>query len=216
MSFGWAHHTRFQSLQNDYEKMDWPVSAISMTAWWKADHVMIPSMHTSLFGFPSQAINIEWTGSLTTIRETLLKAGWFMPKERDLISIVHRLADISSDDYLPMISPQYLDKKPQLVLVRYIEDNDGKKKLLILRLWDSNCIMSENKHPLWVGTLGAVPRTYSWLSFHRHAGDHYLDTAVIFSTTSPKAWQWKTINIPYPVNHKKIDYRQVLLLKDRS
>ena len=207
-----AHH--FKQMQQEYAKLPYPSVLIRENEWWRSNN-MIPANHASLFGFPSQTINIEWVGTLNQIQSTLLRAGWSFPKERDWVSILHRIADIQSDDYLPMISPQYLDQKPRLVLTKYIKDGvNGKKKLLVLRFWNSYRIMEGNHQILWVATVGSVPRTYSFLLMKRHLYDVYLNPDYFFAPTRPtNTWHWKISTIPYFISKKKVDYQKVMLIK---
>lgn len=189
LSFGYYHHQQFTQLQIDYAQLDWPTAETTMREWWQKDD-NLPALRASLFGFPSQRLNIEWVGNLEDIRKTLLKDGWETPPARDWVSTLHRIADIKSGEYLPLVSPQYLDKKPVLILSKYINN----KYLLVLRLWASNRLIQENKQPLWVGTVGFTPRSYSWL-FRKEARLFQLNNQVIFAQNSSATWESKTITL---------------------
>jgi len=192
----------FDQLKVAYAQAPWPSSNIAMKEWW-AKNELIPHLNVSLFGFPSQPINIEWVGSLESIRDTLLKQGWSEPPDRDWVSILHRVADIKSGEYLPLVSPQYLDKRPVLILTRTI---NGSKKLVVIRLWESGRIIQDNEEPLWVGTIGSVPRSFSWL-FHKKRDNSEISADQVFiHSTKQLHWEWKIIKI----NDKK---QPVLLIK---
>ena len=113
LSFGYYHHKHFSSLQISYAQLDWPSTQINMSEWWEKDD-KLPALRVSLFGFPSQRLNVEWVGNLEEIKKTLVREGWEIPPARDWISMLHRIADIKSSEYLPLISSQYLDKNPCL------------------------------------------------------------------------------------------------------
>ena len=188
MMFTVFHYQHFQQLQTNYKQISWPITETSLQHWWD-NKSQLPAYRTSLFGFPSQRINLEWVGNIEEIREVLIAQGWTKPPARDLISTIHRVADISSTQYLPLISPQYLDKKPELILTR----QENKKTMLVIRLWDSNLNIANAKNAnLWVGIVDFVPRSYSWL-FKRRSMSFSITPAVIFPLHhKAHDWQWKT------------------------
>ena len=119
---------------------------------------------------------MEWVGDLERIRETLLAEGWTKPPARDLISTIHRVADVSSLQYLPLVSPQYLDHKPFLILTR----QENKKPMLVLRLWESNLNIKGSNPNVWVGIVDFVPRSY--MSFG------YLKRRIMQMEISPRSY----------------------------
>lgn len=196
VSFSFFHYRHAEQLTANYAQVNWPSSEISMNAWWQKN-VELPGYHTSLFGFRSSQINIEWVGNIDQIRETLRKEGWSKPPARDWISTLHRMTDVKSTQYLPMVSPQYLDKKPALILTRGVND---EKNLLVLRLWNANLNIKESDQPVWVGIVNIVPRSYSWL-FKKRPGEIEIDPALVFpNKTGIGAWQWKVITIEPPAS----------------
>jgi hypothetical protein len=119
---------------------------------------------------------------------------------------LHRISDIKSGEYLPLVSPQYLDKRPVLILTR---TPNGSKKLIALRLWESSRTIQNSGEPLWVGTIGVVPRSYSWL-FRKKRDDLEIKANVVFTQqVSQPHWEWKLIKI----NDNK---QPVLLIKEKS
>lgn len=207
ISYLWFYSSHVVELQKNYEQLDWSSAQVSIQHWWKEDEI-IPDARVSLFGFPSQNINIQWAGDLTKIRNTLLKEGWTSPPPRDWISFLHRLTDIKSTQFLPLISPQYLDKTPALILIKRIgKDN----KIYVLRLWAANRTFMETNIPLWIGTFGMIPRSFSWLSRKRQIIDPQQNA--ILSPQAKKQWQWKMINVPFHTIKHKIIEQKVLLIK---
>lgn len=209
-------------LKSIHTQVDWPTNTIDANQWWENNGQM-PTYRVSLFGFPSQPINIEWQGDLATIKASLIQTGWTQPPARDYISTFHRLADIKSTQYLPMISPQYLDKRPVLILSKNKSDNGN---LVVIRLWNSNRVVNTNNHPpIWVGTIAAVPRAYSWLkhkpttdSFARamswltHQAEFHHDIRLIFAGDQIKqAWEYKIIDLRMP----KASTQRIVLIRAR-
>ncbi|HTM63734.1 MAG TPA: VTT domain-containing protein [Gammaproteobacteria bacterium] len=200
VSYGLYHHKNMTKLVADYTQKDWPVIPVKMVDWWTDDNE-IPSQRTSLFGFPSQRINIQWVGSLEEINKTLISEGWSQPPERDWISMMHRVADISSTQYLPMISPQYQDKTPALIMTKNLP---GIKNLVVMRIWDSSRIIAENKLPIWVGTVGIVPRTYSWVYKKQRVPNPEMQPDLVFTNKVDRNWSHKMIAVDENGKHQKI------------
>lgn len=208
ITFGAYHHLNFDKLRLKYSLINYPVVSVAMNEWWKNNDALA-AYSTSLFGFPSHPLNIVWTGNIQKIEASLLKEGWIAPPARDLVSTLHRLADIQSTDYLSMVSPQYLDKRPKLILARH--GAKGIKGLLVLRLWDSNRIIKETGAPVWVGTVATVPRSYSWL-YKSHPGEIMVDPAYLFPKRAGSGqWEWKIMTMHLPTG-KKHDINQKMML----
>lgn len=209
LSFGLYQQKHMSTLVENYTMKDWPVVPVKMADWWLDDNE-IPANRTSLFGFPSQRINIQWVGKLDDIRSALVSDGWTNAPTRDWISMLHRIADISSTQYLPMISPQYQDKKPALIMTKNVA---GIKNLVVIRIWDSSRIIAENKLPLWVGTMGVVPRTYSWVYKKQRLSSPDVQTDQIFSRLNNHAWSQKMVDVVVNHNGKNNKRQKILLIR---
>lgn len=202
-------HTHFSQLKTNYAQVNWPIEEIAMSDYWQKNDAL-SAYRSSLFGFPSQEINIEWIGDINQIKKTLLKEGWNKPPARDFTSTLHRIADISSTQYLPLVSTQYLDKKPVLILTRNVNGEEG---LLVIRLWDSNRKMQESQATLWVGVVGAIPRSYSWL-YKKRPGTIEIDPSIVFpSKTASAEWQWKIIKMNLSTDTAKTVRQHIMLLR---
>lgn len=186
-------------LQIAYMNKDWPTLQVSMHDWW-SNQSSLAAYHVSLFGFPSQRINLVWAGQLDVIMQSLLAAHWLQPPERDYISTLHRIADVSSTEYLPLISPQYLDKKPELVLIRTM---NGQKGLMVIRLWAANRTLTDHT-PIWVGTVGVVPRSYSWLYANNDTAMTVDPLSLLGHHGAMRLWEWKTVTIEVQQKHRVI------------
>lgn len=211
ITFSFYHQHQFNYLKTAYTPLEYPRRFLIQPNWWKKDGGL-PTYRVSLFGFPSQWINIQWSGNIDEIRTTLLAEGWTKPPTRDFISTIHRITNISSTKYLPMISPQYLDKTPALILTRLVQDN-----LLVLRLWDSHRILKETKETLWVGVVGRVPASYSWI-YKRLPSDIAISSNLVFPMQrAVHYWAWKTMLIKIPLNKRttRVHYQHVLMVKTK-
>lgn len=207
------HHYRFEKMEINYAQIDYPTEYIDIEAWWNSNNVL-PAYRASLFGFPSEYINLEWEGEIDDIRDTLLKAGWNKPPARDFISTLHRLSDVKSTLYLPLVSPQYLDKKPELILTRQV---NHEKNLLVLRLWSANRILRPDDTALWVGMVGIIPRSYSWLyTTQRRDLKHFaINADLIFPTAYHADWEWKMMTRITPKKRRTI-VQNILLIRKKT
>jgi len=189
ISYGFFYTKHIANSRLDYMQMDWPSATISSTAWWndQQEH-LIPEDWVNLFGIRAQRINVQWVGDLTNIKQTLQQQGWSPPPEWAWSNVAHRVMDIESSLYIPLVAPRYLDKPPALVMIRQM---DGAKRLYVLRLWDSNRTMENTHLHLWVGTLGVVPRTYSWLFRGTRPKPLEVKPSLVFSK-STTTYRWKT------------------------
>ncbi len=194
-------------LESNYTQLSLPTQETELRDWNQQNETYLPEQRVSLFGFPSQTINIEWIGDLSSIKNTLMKHDWQDPPQRDWLDVLFRISGIQSAEHLPLISQQYLDKKPALVLVRNLKE---EKKLLVLRLWQSNIILKGDKKPLWVGVVGVVPKTYGWLS-RRYKMDIDITPDLVFNNNVPKI-KMKVISVVI-YNKKKKPVQTILLVR---
>jgi membrane protein DedA with SNARE-associated domain/membrane-associated phospholipid phosphatase len=200
--------SHLSQLENGYTLINSPSVHINKETWWKENESM-PALRASLFGFPSQRVNIEWAGKINDITKTLSEQGWGKPPARDWISTIHRVTGISSTQYLPLISPQYMDTKPVLTLTRQVGNS---KNLYVIRLWYANRTFHDGKNtPLWVGFISAIPKSYNWI-FHRHAGDANIAPNMVFSTQPQNKWETKILTIVHQQHGKKAPATQRIML----
>lgn len=206
------HYRHSNQLKMQYSQVGWPTVSIDMGEWWETNG-QLPAYQASLFGFPSQNINIEWVGNLEEIRTTLLKQGWSKPPARDWVSTLHRIADVKSSQYLSLISPQYLDKRPALILARRAI---GEKNLLVLRLWDANRTLNADNKKLWVGIVGTVPRSYSWL-VKSHPGQILIEPDLVFPNKMDlNMWEWKLLEIKLPHKTYEPSTQTIMLIRENK
>ena len=211
-SYGMTYHYRHTSSQHRYMLVSLPQKTASLQQWWD-NSVPLFADRTNLFGFPSQYINIQWAGELTTIEQTLRATGWQPPPARNWISILYRLTGVHSTQYIPLISPQYLDEKPSIILMRRVPQ---KNTLFTVRLWDAKIRLMENNHnviQLWVGVINKVTNTYSWF-YQRYPGSVNITTSRLLGETPDPTWQVKLLQNMQP-NKYPIE-RTMLLIKSSS
>lgn len=201
-------YIKFDKFKQNHAQLDWPIYTINLEAWWQQKGAHLPLYRTNRFGISEQILNLQWVGDITTIKNQLLQNHWEAPRVRDWMSILHRISDVQSAEHLPLILPLYLDKAPALVLIKRV----NHKKLYVLRLWDSHIVLKNSKQPLWVGVVGVIPRTYSWL-FNRKPSTKSMDlTPTLLFEKIPNNIMIKPYLVKTPEKRSKQE-REMLLIK---
>lgn len=211
VGYGIYFNKNIDRLITAYSQERLPIKTIAMSSWWQKNG-SLPTYYTSLFGYPSQFINIQWIGNLQQIEDTLSAQGWKQPPARDFVSTLHRIADVSSTQYLPLISPQYLDRKPALTLIRTLVPSTNQ---LVIRLWDSHIKIKENEATLWVGVIGLIPRSYDWL-LHKSSSIKVIKPTTVMPHGPVTEWELKIIVKPYKDRKGKTHPLRILLLRPKS
>ncbi len=188
ITYSIAIFSRFEKLKQDVTPVSWPTYTISLHHWWEQQGDHLPLFRINRFGFSGPLFNVQWVGSLEHIKYTLLSNGWKEPAKNDWVTVLHRISDIESTQHLPLVSPLHLDKDPVLVLVKQVE-----KKIILIRFWRPDIILTHSMYPLWVGSVEQIPRTYSWL-FSRRQNDFSLASSLLF-TSPPKRYDVKRIEV---------------------
>ncbi len=198
-------YRNFDTMRTDYQQIDWPIYNITEEAWWNRTGEDLPLYRVNRFGLEQEILNLQWLGSLENIKELLIKNDWSIPPDHDWISVLQRLTDVNSAEHLPVVSPLYYGKKPVLVLTKPI----GKdKKLMVLRLWQSDLKVTNSADSLWVGSVDTIPRTFSWLLKNTRPRKISLTPELIFTKIPPEL----TIK-PITVKTQQDKERPILLIK---
>lgn len=183
----WSIHS-YPRLSQNYAQVNWPIKKTTVATWWDQKDENLPIYRIGRIGLPNEILNLQWVGNIEEIKTLLIQQGWEAPPEQDWTSVLHRLTDIKSSEHLPLVSPLFLDKEPALVLIK------KDKHLIVLRLWNSNVKFEKTSYPLWVGSVNAIPRTYSWLINYKNMNSFPLTSSVLF-TNLPQNYNIKELNI---------------------
>jgi membrane protein DedA with SNARE-associated domain/membrane-associated phospholipid phosphatase len=207
----YRHH---ETLTQNYAMLDWPIYTTTMTSWWNQDgDEHLPLNRIGRVGVSAELFNLQWVGELDEIQNELLSHGWEKPADQNWVTVLHRLTDVSSAEHFPLVSPLYLDKEPVLVLVKHVL---GEKKLVVLRLWNSNVIIEGVNKPFWVGSIGPAPRTYSWLINYKKNNSISVTPSLIFNVV-PDSYDVKEISIAVHIKRKhRWQQQPMILIKPKS
>lgn len=127
----------------------WPTYSSSIEDWWHQSTDTPPLYRPNRIGHPVEVMNIQWAASLDKIKHTLAESDWQEVPKINLVNLVNRVSSSDTEKKVPLISPLYLGQRPTFVAVKRSSQNH----VMILRLWSSNVTFTNDKLPLWVGTL---------------------------------------------------------------
>ena len=158
-------------------------------AWWNQTSPLLPVYTTNRIGRPIGLFNIQYLGSLSSLKSALNEKGW-ETQDDSLFRALLRGVRKDSVKGLPVMPQLYLNKKPTLTMT-YQSKSDPS--LYILRLWRSNYHLRHYQHPIWLGSVTA-------LNNHKKNSNNQQR---IFSTLLPALDNFQINKITLPSNRVK-------------
>ncbi|CAK0738000.1 membrane-associated protein [Gammaproteobacteria bacterium] len=139
--------------------------------WWDEGWRELPTVRNDLRNQPRQPLDLQWAGSLESMREHLTTAGWQAHPSLSATNLLRLLAPNPTEAELPLI-PHLLDGHPDaLRLVRFVHPTpggesqkvegdhsapEGKSQGMVVRLWTSGLRLLPGDTPLWVGYVNCL------------------------------------------------------------
>lgn len=130
-----------------------PPSATHITEndWWQKANPVIPTARSNRIGKPTDPLNIQWYGSLESIKKQLETKGWQSHYPTlNLRGFFDRLSLQDPDRRLPLLPQLYHNRPPALLMTK---TNDQNRYDIVLYLWQSDIELTDHKSSLWIGTL---------------------------------------------------------------
>ena len=129
-------------------------------AWWLTDWHGLPVFRQDLEGDFEQPFNLQWSGSLATLRAALVAQGWRDPVPLTASSALRWLLPDPELGELPLL-PQVHDGRHESLLLIGPEQKSpmqgevasDSKRQPVLRLWQSGIVLDPAVDPLWVGSV---------------------------------------------------------------
>lgn len=199
LSFGLFN---FNALLKNYQPPS-KTFEMSAKAWWKNSANAIPLYRNNRLGKPIEILNIQWMGDVEMIKRHLVKYGWQSIAPSTSIKNLTRRAAVSQNGYkLSLLPQQFHNAVPALLLIK---DN------LVLRLWQSNVMLTDSEESLWLGSM----RT---LHHHHKQSEQLTDIATLKKMINPDQLTIKGDDIAddmsLPENLKPI--RKILKLREEK
>ena len=130
------------------------------TMWWQEDWVRLPVYRQDLEGEYEQPLNLQWSGSLASLRESLLARGWKDPVPLNITTALRWLLPAPAIDELPVLPQVHDGRHEALIMLNPQEKSQDQwgstidsSKQLVLRLWHSGIVLDPQEDPLWVGNV---------------------------------------------------------------
>jgi hypothetical protein len=142
-----------------------------LSDWPTDDWQTLPSFRNDLANTSGYPFNLQWNGSITTIRKTLSANGWVDALQVTLPSSMKWLSKHTPISERPVLPQVHKGKHETMALSYYDKDSNT---LWVIRFWPTNS--SWNNKPIWLGQI-AVMQTKSFLSLF-----HYPITRREFTT----------------------------------
>jgi len=163
-------HLNFDRESQRYtEKADMPMQQLS--DWPANDWQTLPAFRNDLANTSVYPFNIQWNGSIATIRKTLTANGWVDALQLTLPSSMKWLSKQTPISERPILPQVHKGKHETMALSYYDKDSNT---LWLIRFWPSNS--SWNNKPVWLGQI-ATMQTKSFLSlFHYPVTRHDFTT----------------------------------------
>jgi len=132
--------------------------------WLDSTSLRLPAQREDMFGLKKQVLNLQWTGSPGSIKQSLKILGWSMPIEVDYRSVLFWLKPEVSLYELPRIPQTHLGKQEVITMLKFDEDKTSAK---VLQLWPSGFTIKENNEPLWIGSITRqfISEKAKWLAY---------------------------------------------------
>jgi membrane protein DedA with SNARE-associated domain/membrane-associated phospholipid phosphatase len=154
---GWHVSDRFsRDLQRYAPRLEF--QHLDATMWWQEGWGSLPVYRRDLEGEYEQPFNLQWSGSLASLRETLAARGWIDPVPLNVTTALRWLLPAPDLAELPVL-PQVHDGRHEALIMLGPPDNgeqqrdatNAGKKQPVLRLWHSGVVLDPQQDPLWVG-----------------------------------------------------------------
>jgi undecaprenyl-diphosphatase len=159
LASGWHVSNRYsEDLQRYAPRLSF--QHMDSTSWWQGGWVRLPTFRQDLAGEYEQPLNLQWSGSLAALRETLLHQGWKEPVPLNASTALRWLLPAPAIAELPML-PQVHDGRHEALVMISPQENaqqqrgatSDRNKQLVLRLWHSGFLLNSHKDPIWVGNV---------------------------------------------------------------
>jgi membrane protein DedA with SNARE-associated domain/membrane-associated phospholipid phosphatase len=123
---------------------------LSESDWWDQQEPILPLYRLNRLGNRISLNNIQYYGSLKTLKNSLLQQGWEVHTGSFLKNLLIKMDKKSNKIKLPLFSQLYQNSPPQLVMTY---QDKKTKTILVIRVWESNYNLNKTNNPLWIGSI---------------------------------------------------------------
>jgi membrane protein DedA with SNARE-associated domain/membrane-associated phospholipid phosphatase len=135
----------------------------TLDAWWASGFRSLPATRNARQGSTAQPLNLQYAGSLDTLRETLMASGWREESAGGWLDLLLALNPASDPDSTPFLPSVHQGRPESLLMARAADDRGAR---LVLRLWPSVIVLAPDAVPVWQGVV-ATNELEAWLGLFR-------------------------------------------------
>lgn len=126
----------------------WPTYTLSEKIWWQGQGDTNGLYRTGAFKRQATVFDVQWLGTLDSVKSALEKAGWKAIPKLNFKTGVMLLANNPPALTFPVMPKFHRDRLPILAVTKELNST----KRIVLQLWRSDYLTNQGI-PLWVGTL---------------------------------------------------------------
>jgi len=187
------------------------VMRITESDWTSQVCGRLPIWRVDLEGEQKQPLNVQWAGSLDSIRQTLFSHGWRKPLTLTMRTALSWLLPHPSLSQLPVLPQLHDGRAESLVLIHRGNQKRHPDEQLILRLWPTAFRLKNSGLPLWNGTIASQHLVkLPLISFPRLSGDY--DQAQKEMKTNLADVNLSSLQCPVGVKKKKSHWNGDILM----
>lgn len=162
---------------------------IEQSTWWNQQKPLLPLYRFNRVGKRATLMNIQYSGHLNVLQNSLEQSGWNTHNESFFKKILIHISANKKLIMLPLLSQLYENKRPVLTM-SYKDEGSGL--VLELRLWESSYSFKNLSHPLWIGTLHSNPNTV----FKPENNAHDMDYSLSYMLPALERFTLRRISLP--------------------
>ncbi|QMT60416.1 bifunctional DedA family/phosphatase PAP2 family protein [Legionella sp. PC997] len=155
---------------------------LSEKTWWGQEKPTLPIYQFSRIGKRISLLNIQFSGNLDTLQNSLEKNGWKPHQDSFFTNLLLRMSQKPNSVKLPLFTQLYENKPPMLIMTY----SDQQTKLTLeLRIWESSYNILESNQPLWIGSVHPSTRANKKMSNQGYFPNLINPLSYLFKTENP-------------------------------
>ena len=188
---------KFNQQLHNY-KPYWPSYTVHSNSWWQNPFRKLPVYRTNRFGQPAEPFNIQWAGTLPTIKASLLKDDWkIYQRPKSLKDRLQRLGSLNPEYHMPILPRLYRNLAPKIIFIKHIA---GQNSEIEIRLWQSGVKLAPNGMPVWLGNMTYHHGPTALLAIKADQQDTFSTKGIMSQLNKDlQSWQQKRLQAPVKI-----------------
>ncbi|VAX07858.1 DedA protein [hydrothermal vent metagenome] len=133
------------------------ITTITTEEWWDNSWQNLPQQRHDTQGQRNHPLHLQYAGTLDGLQQALAKKGWQQAPSLTWGDSLKLLSPSLPLSKLPVLPQVHSGQHETITLIKQLSDN-GR---LVLRLWQSNILLSPGQIPLWLGNATKQQQAYA-------------------------------------------------------